>query len=136
MGFDLMKIPHRTTFATQRWERYQHDFANTLSTRPRKLRSSANGMVWKIYEKAEEIIDESDRRDTGEYHDIANKYRLENEDRDHVFNEFRDLYNDLLNYDRGPNKQIPAENLTELATSTSRRNESVVVGRDVCLKEN
>ena len=136
MGFEPGKIPHYSTFATQWWERYRHDFREHARFEAAKAALKCRQYGLEISEKAEELIDEFDRRDTGEDHDLPDKYRLENEERDRVFNEFRDLFNDLLDYDRGPNKQIPAEDLTELATFTSRRNESVIGGRDVYLKEN
>jgi len=136
MGFDPRKIPHHTTFATQWWERYRPDFRNHARFEAAKAALKCQQYDLEISEKAEELIEEFDRRDTSEDHDIPDKYRLENEERDRVFNEFREMFNGLLDYGRGPNKQIPAEDLTELATFTGRRNESVLGGRDVYIKEN
>jgi hypothetical protein len=42
----------------------------------------------------------------------------------------------LSDYGRGANKQKDASKLTELATFTARRNESMRGGRDVYVKEN
>jgi hypothetical protein len=41
-----------------------------------------------------------------------------------------------LDYDRGANTSIPTEDLTELATFISRRNETVRGGRDVYVRVN
>jgi len=137
MGFDPGKIPHHTTFATQWWERYHPDFREHARYEAARAALKCRQYGVEISDEGEDLIEEFDRRDTGEDQgDIPDKYRLENEERDRVFNEFRDLFNDLLDYGRGPNKQIDAEDMTELATFTSRRNESVLGGRDVYIKEN
>lgn len=137
MGFEPGKIPDHTTFSTQWWERYLADFRKHARYEAAKaaLKCRQYGLV--ISDDAEELIEEFDRRDTpNESTDIPEKYRLENEERDRVFNEFRGLFDEVIGYDRGPNKSIDAGDLTELATFTSRRNETVCGGRDVFLKEN
>jgi len=136
VGFDPGKIPHHTTFATQWWERYRPDFREHARYEAASAALKCRQYDLEISDEGEDLIEEFDHRDAGENQDIQDKYRLENEERDRVFNEFHDLFNDLLDYGRGPNKQTPTEDLTELATFTNRRNESVLGGRDVYIKKN
>jgi hypothetical protein len=137
MGFEPGKIPDHTTFSTQWWERYLADFRTHARYEAAKAAMKCRQYGLEISEEAEELIEKFDRRDTpDEDTSIPDKYRLENAERDRVFNEFRNLFNNVLDYDRGPNKQIDAEDLTELATFMSRRNESVCGGRDVFIKKN
>lgn len=138
LGFEPERIPDHTTFSTQWWERYVQDFREHARYEAAKAAVDCRDYDLAISQEAEELIRRFDRRDNADEDDIdiPEEHRLENEVRDRVFNEFRDLFNGLLEYDRGPNKQIDAEDLTELATFTSRRNESVTGGRDVFIKEN
>jgi len=136
IGFDPGNIPHHTTFSTQWWERYRPAFREHVRFEAALAALKCQQYDLEISEEGEKLIAEFDRSDTDDDQDIPDKYRLENEERDRVFNEFRDLFNELLDYGRGSNKQIDGEDLTELATFTSRRNESVAGGRDVFLKEN
>jgi hypothetical protein len=137
MGFEPGKIPHHTTFATQWWERYRPDFREHARYEAARAALKCQQYDLAISDEGEDLIEEFDRRDMGEDEgDIPEKYRLENEERDRVFNEFLGMFNDLLDYGRGPNKQIDSEDLNELATFSSRRNESVLGGRDVYIKEN
>jgi hypothetical protein len=68
--------------------------------------------------------------------DIPEERRIENESRDRVFNEFEELFNSVIDYDRASNWSVEPHQLTDLATFTARRNESLKGGRDVFVKEN
>lgn len=134
MGFDPDQTPDRTTFSTQWWERYNAAMRRHLEYEAARAAIYAQDYGFDVSEKAEELIAQFDRSQDDE--EIPENRRLENEERDRVFNEFRDLFNDVLDYNRGQNKSIPAEDLTELATFSGRRNETVQGGRDVYVTEN
>lgn len=134
MGFDPTDIPDRTTFSTSWWERYRPAMREHIRFEAARAARYAQDYDLDLSPTASELIAHFSK-DTPDS-DIPEEYRIENDARDRVFNEFRDLFTDLLDYGRGPNKSIPSDDLTELATFTSRRNESVQGGRDVYTKEN
>jgi hypothetical protein len=137
LGFDPTSIPNHTTFSTQWWERYRGDFRTHVRYEAARAAARCQSFDIPISDEGEDLIEEFDRSTTDdEDADIPDRFRLENESRDRVFKEFSDMFDELLGYNRGPNKSIPAEDLTELATFISRRNESVEGGRDVYTKEN
>jgi len=137
MGFDPTRIPDHTTFSTQWWDRYRPAFRTHLKAEAAEVAVTAKETGFTVSDKAEDLIDRFDQS-SGDEDDgnIPEHCRLENEQRDQVFNEFSSLFDDVLDYDRGPNASIPTENLTELATFLSRRNETVHGGRDVYVREN
>lgn len=134
MGFDPDDTPDRTTFSTQWWERYRPSMRTHIKFEAARAAKEALKYGFDISEEAHDLLDQY-TPGTPEDADIPEERYIEESVRDRVFNEFRGLFNDVLSYGRGPNKQIPAEDLTEQATFTSRRNESVRGGRDVYTKE-
>lgn len=134
MEFDPDDIPDRTTFSTQWWERYRPAFRRHVRYEAAYTALRAQQFGLEISERGEELIDEFS--DTGDDEgDIPEEYRLEKAERDRVFNEYEGLFTDLLDYGRAENWCVPSEDLTELATFTARRNESMVGGRDVYVSE-
>lgn len=137
LGFEPTSIPDHTTFSTQWWERYRPDFRTHVRYEAARAAARCRSFDIPISTEGENLIEEFDSSVAdGEDSDIPERFRLENESRDRVFKEFSDMFDELLGYDRGPNKSIPSKDLTELATFISRRNESVEGGRDVYTKEN
>jgi|AntRauMinimDraft_4_1070384.scaffolds.fasta_scaffold02155_3 hypothetical protein len=135
-GFDPERIPHRTTFSTQWWERYLPAFRKHIRFEAARIAASLKGhsfnLVDDIDERINEFLPDEDQQLGG---DIPEEYRIEENIRDRVFNEYDGLFNEILGYGRGLNKSIPANDLTELATFTSRRNETTLGGRDVYVSE-
>lgn len=135
MGFNPDRIPNHTTFSTQWWERYRPALRWHIKGRAANVAVQAKDYGFEVSETAERLIDEFDQLPDEDDTDIPEHRRIEKEQRDQVFNEYGDLFNDILDYDRGPNASIDTEDLTELATFTARRNETVHGGRDVYVKE-
>lgn len=137
MGFEPGKIPDHTTFSTQWWERYRPAFRRHLEAEAASAAVRAQELGLEVSDDAHELIERFERSDDedAEEGDIPERRRIENERRDQVFNEYGDLFHDVLDYDRGPNASIPTEDLNELATFASRRNETVTGGRDVYVRE-
>lgn len=135
-GFNPDKIPDRTTFSTQWWERYRPAFRTHVRFEAARIATEIQGHGFNLAEDIDERINEflpdEDRQENLE---IPEQHRIEQESRDRVFNEFDQLFNEILGYGRAENKSIPASDLTELATFTSRRNESTLGGRDVYISE-
>jgi len=134
MGFNPEKVPDRTTFSKHWWERYRPSMRTHIRFEAARTAKEALKHGFEISEEGHELIDQFTRDDPSD-RDIPEDRYIEESVRDRVFNEFDGLFNDLLDYGRGPNKSIPAEDLTELATFTGRRNESVLGGRDVYVSE-
>jgi len=134
MGFDRGQTPDRTTFSKHWWKRYQEPMRTHIRFEAARAAKQALAYGFEISDEAHDLID---RYTPGEPEDkdIPEERYIEESERDRVFNEYRDLFNDILSYGRGPNKQIPASDLTEQATFNSRRNESMRGGRDVYTKE-
>jgi len=135
MYFDADDIPSRTTFSTQWWERYRPDFREHLRYEAARAAVQAQKFDLEISERGEELIEEFDRSTDEQSENIPERRQIEHARRDQVFNEFSHLFHNVLDYDRGPNASVPTETLTELATFVSRRNETVLGGRDVYVKE-
>jgi len=136
LGFEPGEIPDHTTFSTQWWERYRPGFRDHARYEAARAAVRAQEYGIEVSEGAEELIEEFDRSEPDEREDIPDEHRLELEERDRVFNEFRDLINDVVEYDRAYNKSKRVEELNELATFTARRRETISGGRDVYVKEN
>lgn len=133
MGFDPDEIPDRTTFSNQWWTRWREAYRSHLRYEAARAATMAKTYDLEIADGAQELIDAY--LPDEENREIPEEHRLELSARDRVFNEFGDLFDELIDYGRGPNKSIPAEELTELATFTGRRNESMLGGRDVYVSE-
>jgi len=134
MGFDPEKTPDRTTFSKHWWERYRPSMRAHIRFEAARAAKEALKYGFDISDEGHELIDQFTRDDPSD-RDIPDERYIEESVRDRVFNEFDGLFNDVIDYGRGPNKSIPAEDLTELATFTGRRNESMLGGRDVYLSE-
>ncbi|RLM67111.1 transposase [Halorubrum sp. Atlit-26R] len=134
-GFEDGKVPNRTTFSTQWWERYRPAFREHVrfaaARIAAKLKSHDFNLVEDIDEQIHEFLPTEPEEDT----EIPDEHQIEQQTRDRVFKEYRELFNEVIDYGRGTNKRIDAEKLTEQATFTSRRNESVTGGRDVYVSE-
>lgn len=133
--FDPDNIPDRTTFSTQWYERYDRSYRHYIRWEAAKFAAKMKYYDIEIDDSADQLLNAFLPDEETHGPDIPEEHRIENESRDRVFNEFQDLFAELLDYGRGHNKQIPAEQLTEQATFTSRRNESVLGGRDVYVAE-
>lgn len=134
-GFDADRIPDRTTFSTQWWERYRPAFRRHIRFEAARIGADAKGHGFNLIEDIDELIAEFLSEEDKQKLDIPQEHLIEENARDRVFNEFDDLFNGILDYGRADNKSIPANDLTELATFTSRRNESALGGRDVYISE-
>jgi hypothetical protein len=134
-GFDPENIPDRTTFSTQWWERYRPAFRRHIQFEAARIATEIQGHGFNLVDDIDERIAEFLPEEEQHKLDIPEEHRIEEEARDRVFNEFDELFNEIIGYGRAQNKSIPAEDLTELATFTSRRNESTLGGRDVYISE-
>lgn len=135
MGFTPGQTPSRTTLSTQWWERYSNQYRSILNFKAACVAVTAQRYGLDVSEDATERIHEYVATEDQPGHEIPEEHRIEESVRDRVFNEYQTLFDELFEYDRAHNKQIPASDLTELATFSSRRNESVQGGRDVYTKE-
>ena len=134
-GFEDGKVPDRTTFSTQWWERYRHSFREHVRFEAARVAAKLKGHGFNLVEDIDDLIHEFLPSEPEDDTEIPEHLRIEQQTRDRVFKEYRELFNDVIDYGRGPNKSIDAEDLTEQATFTSRRNESMVGGRDVFVSE-
>lgn len=134
-GFEDGKVPNRTTFSTQWWERYRPAFREHVRFAAARIAANLKGHNFNLVEDIDEQIHEFLPTEPEKDTEIPDEHRIEQETRDRVFKEYRELFNEVIDYGRGSNKRIDAEKLTEQATFTSRRNESVKGGRDVYVSE-
>lgn len=134
-GFDPEDIPDRTTISTQWYERYLPAFRQFVRFKAAYFAAEMTNHDYELDEKAYELIDNFLGVDDNEP-EIPEARRIENESRDRVFNEFTDLFNNVIDYDRAQNWSVEPRELTNLATYTARRNEPPKGGRDVYVKEN
>ena len=134
-GFDPDNIPDRTTFSTQWWDRYRPGYRDHIRFTAAETAAKIRGYGFDLDEDVDELINSFLPDDQAGKSDIPKERRIENESRDRVFNEFEQLFNDVIDYDRASNWSIESEKLTDLATFTARRNEPPKGGRDVYVKE-
>jgi hypothetical protein len=134
-GFDPNDIPDRTTFSTQWYDRYLPGYRKHIRFEAAQFAANMKRRGFELDDNADNLIDSFLPDDDGEP-DIPEACRIENESRDRVFNEFKKLFNDVIDYDRATNWEVEPQELTDLATFTARRNEPPKGGRDVYVKEN
>jgi hypothetical protein len=97
-GFDPEDIPDRTTFSTQWYERYLPGFREYVRFETARFAAEMTNHDFKLDEKAYEVIDSFLPDDQDTEPEIPEEHRIENESRDRVFNEFEELFNEVVEY--------------------------------------